>query len=130
MKDYALALLGGIVGGVFGYFAFFWLSRQGFYGLALPGTFLGLGAGAVKNRSILVAVFSGIAALLLGIFTEWKFSPMIADPSFGYFITHLHDLQSVTLIMIAIGGAVGFYVPLRSRERVVKVSDGSTVRGA
>ena len=115
MKNYALALLGGIVGGVFGYFAFFWISRQGFYAVALPGTFLGIGAGAVTNRSIFVAIVSGIAATLLGIFTEWKFAPLIADESFGYFVTHLQHLQIMTLIMIAIGGAVGFYVPLRSR---------------
>jgi hypothetical protein len=125
MKENALALLGGVVGGVFGYFAFFWLSRQGFYGLALPGTFLGIGAGAVTNRSILVAILSGVAAVLLGIFTEWKFQPFIADESFGYFVTHLQDLQSMTLIMIAIGGAVGFYVPLRSR---VKDTVGTDVK--
>jgi hypothetical protein len=123
MKENAFALLGALVGGIIGYFAFFWVWRQGLYGIALPGTFLGIGAGAVKNRSILVPIVAGIAAALLGIFTEWKAAPMIADPSFGYFITHLHDVQQLSLIMIALGAAVGFYMPFSSR-----VKNGAVVK--
>jgi len=47
--------------------------------------------------------------MLLGLFTEWRFAPFIADPSFTYFITHAHNLQITTLIMIAIGGLCGFW---------------------
>jgi hypothetical protein len=118
MKNNLLALIGAAVGGIVGYFGFFWLTRQGFYALAIPGAFVGFGAGVVKNRSTLVAIDCGIAATALGIFAEYRFAPFIADDSVGYFLTHLHQLKPLTWIMILIGGAVGFYVPLRQRETV------------
>lgn len=116
MKNYLFALGGAAVGGLLGYFLFFMLAKQGFYALAVPGAFVGFGAGVVKNNSLAVAVVSGIAATALGIFTEFHFAPFVADPSLGYFVTHLHQLQPVTWIMIAIGGAIGFYVPMRQRD--------------
>ena len=34
---------------------------------------------------------------------KWKAFPFIADDSFVYFLTHLHQLKSVTLIMLVLG---------------------------
>jgi hypothetical protein len=104
-----LGLAGAAVGGVIGWFAFFWLARQGFYALALPPGLMGLGAGlAARRRSIPLGVICGVAGLALGLFTEWRFAPFIADPGFGYFITHIQALRPVTLIMLAIGAALAF----------------------
>jgi hypothetical protein len=113
MKNNLLTLLGAILGGVAGYLIFFWLVRQGLYGLILPGGLLGLAAGAFKSRAIGVPIACGVLALGLGVFTEWKFAPFVADESLGYFLSHLHQLRPVTLIMILLGTGIGFWVPFR-----------------
>jgi hypothetical protein len=116
VKNNLLALTGAVAGGIVGYFGFFWLASQGFYALALPGALVGFGAGVVKNNSIVVAVLCGIAALALGIFTEFRFAPFVDDGSFSFFLTHLHQLTPVTWVMMVVGAAIGFYVPFRQRD--------------
>lgn len=114
----ALGCLGALLGGVVGWFGFFWVAKQGFYALVLPGGALGIGAGAlVRHRSVPFSIVCGVAALALGIFTEWKFAPFIKDASLGYFLAHLHQLKPVTLIFIALGGFVGFWMPFRAKQR-------------
>lgn len=115
MRNNFLALGGAVVGGVLGYFAFFLIAAQGLYGLVLPGGLLGLGAGVVKNRSVLVSIVCGISAVALGLFTEYSFSPFIRDDSLGYFLSHVTELRPITLGMIAVGGCIGFYVPFRRK---------------
>src|SRR5947209_15406729 len=98
MRQSFLALSGALAGGIAGYFLFFWLTSRGFYGLALPGGLLGLGAGIVKNRSIYVAVICGLAAVALGLFTEWRYAPFITDGGLGYFLAHFYQLSLITLV--------------------------------
>ena len=81
------------------------------------GGLLGLGAGITKNRWLCLAVVCGIAALVLGLFTEWRFFPFKANASLGYFLLHVYQLQGWTLLMIALGGAIGFWVPFRRIEK-------------
>ena len=112
-QNLMFGLVGALVGGVIGYFAFFWIVRQGFYALLVPASLLGLGAGlAARQRIVPLAVICGIAGLLLGIATEWKFAPFKADHSFLFFVTHLHDLKPITLIMIAVGGFFSYRLAL------------------
>lgn len=109
----ALPLLGAILGGALGHFAFLWIARQGFYALVLPGALLGLGAGwLAKRRSLPLAVVCGLLALALGVFSEWRFAPFLADESLGYFLVHLDQLRSITWIMIVLGGGLGFWFAL------------------
>jgi hypothetical protein len=115
MKQIFLVLGGAAVGGTLGYFAFFWFADQGFYGLVVPGGLLGLGAGFGRARSVPLAVACGIAALLLGLYAEWKFAPFNADDSLGYFVTHIHKLKPLTLLMAGLGGFIGFWIPFRSQ---------------
>src|SRR2546430_8818405 len=115
MKNNVLALCGAVAGGVVGYFAFFWVLEQGFYALALPGALLGAGAGLVRNRSVLVAVACGLLALALGVFAEYRFA-FAKDESLAFFLSHhLSSLSAFTLVMIAVGGAIGFWIPVRRR---------------
>ena len=108
--NWFLGIAGAIVGGALGYFAFFLLARQGLYALVLPGALLGLGCGFLSGiKSFALGLACGLAALLLGFFTEWRFAPFIADGGLKYFITHVHNLKSMTLIMIAVGGLFGFW---------------------
>ena len=113
MKQIAFVFAGAMLGGAVGHFAFGWLYDQGFYGLVLPGGLLGLGAGSTNCRSRWPSVACGILALVLGLFTEWRFRPFIADDSLHYFLTHPQKLKPLTLLMIAAGTAMGFWVPFR-----------------
>jgi hypothetical protein len=106
-----LGLVGGVVGGVVGYFAFFWITRQGFYGLMIPGALLGLGCGLLaRHPSWGRGVACGLAALALGLYTEWKFAPFIADKSFGYLLAHIPQLKPITLVMIGVGALIAFWM--------------------
>jgi hypothetical protein len=116
MKHNLLALGGAVAGGVLGYFAFRWILTYGFYALVLPGGLVGIGAGIARNRSVWVAVVCGILALALGVFSEYRAFPFIADDSLGYFLAHLHQLSPVTLLMIGLGAFIGFWIPFRRTE--------------
>jgi multisubunit Na+/H+ antiporter MnhB subunit len=117
MNKSILVLLGAIAGGVVGFFVTAFVAGQGMEAMAIPGGLAGFGAGVVKGRSILPAILCGLFALALGIFTEWHLFPFIADHSFPYFIKHLHHLSALTLIMIAVGGFIGFWVPFRRIQK-------------
>jgi hypothetical protein len=119
MKNIILPLIGAVVGGIIGYFGFRWIAQHGFYALVLPGGLVGIGAGFFQNKSIPVCVACGLLALAVGIFSEWQFAPFIHDASFGYFVTHLHQLSPVTLFMIAVGTIIGFWAPF-SRVRALR----------
>ncbi len=109
----ARGLLGAAVGGAAGYFVTGWLVRQGFYAMALPGVGIGFGAGLlVTKRCPGVAIVCGLLALALGVYTEWKNFPFIADKSFGYFLQHLGDLRPLTLILIGLGTVAGYWFAL------------------
>lgn len=117
IKRLLAELLGAAAGAVLGFFAFFWVARQGFYAMVLPGALLGLGGGLLaRDRSVLRATICGVLALALGLFTEWRFRPFYADPGLGYFLAHVHQLQPLTLAMIAAGGGLAVWLAL-GRER-------------
>jgi hypothetical protein len=61
------------------------------------------------GKSNALGIVCGVLGALVGIFTEWRFAPFIVDESFGYFVTHLHELKSMTLILIAAGGLFGYW---------------------
>lgn len=97
-------LCGAVLGGVVGYFVFFWIVRQGFYALVIPGTLLGLGAGLGARRGCrTLQIVCACLGLLLGLFIEWRYAPFAADESLAYFVTHLHLLKPMTLLMVALG---------------------------
>jgi hypothetical protein len=111
-----LTLLGALAGGLAGYFLFFWLADRGYFGLAIPGGFLGIGAGVFRSSSRLTPLTCALLALALGVFTEWRYAPFVVDGSFGYFLRHFGNLQPASVIMIAIGVFAGFWVPFRRRK--------------
>jgi len=120
LKPNCLVLLGAMIGGLLGHVVFFWVARQGFYGLILPGALLGMGAGIFKTRSNSIPVVCGLLALALGFFTEWRFAPFVADASFGYFVSHFHQLKPITLIMIAASAVISFWFPFRRSQEAKK----------
>jgi hypothetical protein len=116
MKRSMLVLIGAVAGGLVGYFGFLWIARQGFYALVLPGGLLGVGASLFAYRSTALCFVCGLLALALGVLAEWQFAPFIRDGSFGYFVTHIHQLKLITLIMIAAGAFLGFWAPFSRRH--------------
>lgn len=108
--NWPLGLLGAVGGGAVGYFAFFLLARQGLYAMVLPGALLGLGCGALSGgKSNVLGVVCGLLGVLLGVVTEWRFAPFAADESFSFFVTHLKDVRTMALVMIALGGLFAFW---------------------
>ncbi|MGA2863467.1 MAG: hypothetical protein ABSF95_03160 [Verrucomicrobiota bacterium] len=112
-QNLLVGLMGAAAGGVLGCLAFRWIARQGFYALVLPGALAGLGGGLlVKDRSVLRGVVCGLFALGLGFFSDWRMAPFIGGRSFAYYLTHIHLLQPITLIMAAAGGVLGGWLAL------------------
>jgi hypothetical protein len=67
-------LVGAVVGGVTGYYAFGWALSQGYYAMVVPGALLGLGFGYLSGRSS--KAFGGLCAglaLAFSLFVEWRF---------------------------------------------------------
>jgi len=105
-----LGILGGAFGGVIGYFGFFWLMRQDFYGIVLPGAMIGIGCGSLSGRrSAYLGLLCAVAGLALGVFTEWRYSPFRDDTSFPFFVRHILDLRRITLFLLALGAFLGFW---------------------
>lgn len=120
-RTVALGLVGAVIGGAVGYFAFFWIARQGLYALILPPALLGFTAGVcARRRSTSLAIACGVAGLALGLLTEWRFAPFVADGSLLYFITHIHTLRPITLLMLALGAFLSYRLALgRDSESTV-----------
>lgn len=126
-----LGVVGAVVGGVLGFYTFGWLEYHGFYGLAIPGAFLGVGSGLLaQHRSRARGLACAAAALGLSIFTEWKFHPFLEDDRFSFMITHMKDLKSVTLLMIAIATVVAYWTGQDAGFRLLPWSNPRAVTGA
>lgn len=118
--NFLLGVIGGAAGGAAGYFVSGWLAGQGYYLVLLPGALLGLGCGGfIRRRSIPLAVVAGLAALALGVFIEWSHFPFLKDDSLEYFVRNVHTLPPVKLLLIALGGAAGFWFALGSQAKAV-----------
>src|SRR4051794_25822851 len=103
--SHLLGIVGAVIGGALGLYLFLWITRSGFYGLMIPGALLGVGCSLLaQHASLGRGIACGIAAVLLGLYAEWRFAPFVADGSFGYLLTHFMELKPITLIMIALGG--------------------------
>jgi hypothetical protein len=108
--NWLLGLVGVIVGGAAGFFLFVWLLSKGYYAMMVPGAALGLLGGIMlRSYSQPFGVVCAVLAVLLGLFTEWWTSPFAIDDSFKYFVTHLNQLNTVTCIMIGLGGLCAYW---------------------
>jgi hypothetical protein len=104
-----LGLGGAIAGGVLGFYTFRWLLGQGFYGLIIPGAFLGLGCSMLaRHPSVVRGVFCGITAFALSQFTDWYFT--LTDESFLDFLRNGKTLTPVTMLMSAVATVVAFWL--------------------
>ena len=85
-----LGLIGAAAGGVLGYYTFRWIFDHGFYGMMIPGAFVGLGCGLLaQHPSQVRGALCGLAALCLGLYTEWTFFPFAKDQSLTFFLKNV-----------------------------------------
>ena len=123
-----ISILGAVGGAALGYGVFTWLASSGAYGFAIPGLAVGLGASLRFGIAGWVSVFSGLLGLGIGVFATWKHLPFLADPSFGYFLGHLHQLPGTQQLLLAVGALAAFWLPFRRRVR--NGGDQETTPGA
>ena len=72
---------------------------------------MGLGCGLMaRSRSIARGINCAIVALILGVYTEWKFAPFVANDSFTYMATHIQDLPTIKPVMMAVGAFIAFWL--------------------
>lgn len=110
LLSHFLGLVGAAIGGVAGFYAFGWLLNRGFYGLAIPGSFLGLGCGLLaQHRSVPRGIVCAVASLGLSLFTVWWFEYHPKN-GFLYVIQHPGELSSVTLLMMGLATVIAFWV--------------------
>jgi len=105
------------VGGLLGYLGFVQLLDRGYYALVLPGGLLGLAAGIPRSRALRVPILCGVLGIVAGLLAEYRFAPFTVDRSLGFFLMHTSDLRPLTLLLIGLGGLIGFWVPFRRRVR-------------
>ena len=106
-----LGVVGALAGGALGYFGFAWADARGYYWMILPGAMLGFGCGLLsRHASVARGVACGVAALALGLYTEWRFHPFRDDESFPYLLTHVHQFNGVTMLMLALGTVFAFWL--------------------
>jgi hypothetical protein len=102
-------VLGAVAGGAIGFYTFYWLYHQGFYGLVLPGALLGLGCGlAAGQPSLARGIICGLAALPFALFSDWR--TRFGDQPL---LSYLHDisaLENVPRIMVVLGGLIAFWM--------------------
>jgi hypothetical protein len=110
VANWLFGLVGAVVGGAVGYFAFFWMAGQGFYAMVVPGALLGLGCGAFSGgMSYRLGAVCGLLGLILEVVTEWRRAPFMVDDGLWYFVTHMSDLTPLTLVAIGAGGFFAFW---------------------
>ena len=106
-----LGLIGAIVGAAVGYFAYKWGLSQGFDAAVVPGALLGFGfALAARSPRLEFGILCAVLALLFSLYVEWSFWPFTKDGSFGYFLTHLHQLKPMKILMILVGVYLAFSI--------------------
>lgn len=103
-------IVGGFIGGAVGYFLFQWLLDQGYYALAIPGAFVGIGCAILSRvQSTLLGALCAVAGIALAVFLEWHNYPFKDDPSLSFFVRNVHELPGPKQLMILLSGVFAFW---------------------
>lgn len=85
------------------------MKQNGFYGILIPGALLGMGAGwAARGQSQLLGLVCFVLAIGLTLFTEWHVM-FAKNCTFPDFLSKIHTLSAVRLIMIALGPVMAYW---------------------
>jgi len=108
--SWLLGLLGAILGGLAGYFAFMLAKDEGFYAPVLAGGLVGVGCGMLsRHHSILRCVLCGIAGILLGYYCDFRITLMPHYDSFAAYLAALSKHGAFTNIRVILGGLVAYW---------------------
>ncbi len=104
-------LIGAIIGGGVGWFAYFWLLNQGYDGLMIPGALVGAGFSTLSRRS---AWSFGVACAVMGLglmlVCEWQSLVNFRNGSFFDFLAHIPKLNTADKIMLGGGTLIAFWI--------------------
>ena len=123
-------LAGGIAGAAAGFAVCWWILSYGIYAPVLPGAGLGFGFATASGDSGRAYGFvCGVMAIVAGLVTEWKCFPFIADPGFIYMLTHIHGVNPIHLLLLAIGVFAAYnFGHGKTRRRVRQSTEVGQVR--
>jgi hypothetical protein len=121
-----LEVVGAVVGGAAGFFAFGWMYERGYYAGMLPAGLLGLGCAAMARQpSLGRGILCGIAGLALSLFAESWYRYFNGHPSVEYFFNHLQDVSQVDWAFISVGTLLAFWIGKDARfHRASRPADG------
>ncbi len=111
--EYVPGLAGGAVAGYLGYRVVAYLiSHHGWWVPILPGAFAGLACGqlsgvASKGRGAI----NGLLGLGLAVYAQWRLfnPPFEFDKTFPSYLTHIHQLPPITLVILVVNGLLAFW---------------------
>ena len=110
MSENLRRILGGGVGLGVGVLAYWLMLRVDLHILAAVGSGLALGvSAAARQRRLWWGLLTALAAVAASLLVEFGFRPFAADPSLGYFMTHIGDLPRNSLVSLAVVLALGFW---------------------
>ncbi len=107
IKNLFLGLIGGVAGGIVGFFVCKWLATQGFYAVVIPGAMVGLGFGlAARKRHQAFGLICAVLGLFAGLITQWKVYSN--EPSFWKLVGELKDYSIVTWVLLGLGVVMAY----------------------
>jgi hypothetical protein len=110
MNDFARRSAGAAVGGAIGVAAYWLMLRSAYCMPGVAGIGLALGVStAARSRSIVWGLVTAVLAAVLSVAADWWFRPFLDDPSLSFYLRHLHDLSSLTLVSLLVAPVLGFY---------------------
>ena len=113
VMPYVRGVVGGAAGGALGWIICLTLIRWAVLSTMLPGLLMGIGCGWLSGtRSHVLGALSGVGSLAVSIVVTWQIAPFVADDSLLFFVTHLHKVQPMMLLMIVLSGACGYWFGL------------------
>jgi len=104
-------LLGAVIGGGAGWYAYFWLLNQGYDGLMIPAALVGVGFSMFSRRSAwsfgLACAGMGLGLMLV---CEWQSILKFRGGPFLDLLTNLHTLNTPNKIMLGAGTLIAFWI--------------------
>ena len=108
MPTTARRIIGAVVGGALGYVLTILLGMLGVLPLALLGGGVAIGAGSWRVRRELVwTIVFTIVAVASSVVHIWSIAPLVADPSFVYFITNPGQWAGFTWLSLGLTALLG-----------------------